>query len=78
MICERCLVDKTIIVTIRFAITKFDPRTGRESRVTIERRLCCACGGAEAVLDGEPAVLREAPLDVEGDEQAELELGAAR
>lgn len=75
MICDRCLVDKTVTVTLRFSITKID-RNGRESRVTISRRLCRACGGAEPVLEAEPLVLlHAAPIDVEADDQAELALG---
>lgn len=47
MICEGCHVDKTATVLHTAVIVLVDSRSGRETRRTLSRRLCVACGGAD-------------------------------
>ena len=74
MICTRCSIDKTVVVTIAFAITKID-RNSKEKRVQIERSLCRACGGGAEPMEDEPTVEQVAASE---DEHEQIEMEQSR
>lgn len=47
MICDRCKLDKRVIVTTTIKLLRIDGYTGRERTEVRTSKLCRGCGGAD-------------------------------